>query len=273
MIADVPLPPAAIFGLPEWAGRLALVGVILVVAILLLSAISWAVPRLIARTAKGPRSRERQTAVSALATTLRYIVLGGALVATAFALVGAAGLGAVSGGALVVLVATFASQRLLVDVVAGFFILFEDQYGVGDTIRLEPSGYTGEVRALGLRATVLAGPGGERMVVPNGQINAVRIFPSGRRRHRIELLTQEPDLVSAAVTELVGATRRTGGPWRSDARVVRQDESGRPSRLIVIVDVDAHREDAVDWLCDAVVARVGEHLAAPPLRGLDLGGR
>ena len=97
--------------------------------------------------------------------------------------------------------------------------------------------------------------------------------PRERRRHRIELLTQEPDLVSAAVTELVGATRRTGGPWRSDARVVRQDESGRPSRLIAIVDVDAHREDAVDWLCDAVVARVGEHLAAPPLRGLDLGGR
>ena len=31
----------------------------------------------------------------------------------------------------------FASQRLLVDVIAGFFILFEDQYGVGD---VDPAG-------------------------------------------------------------------------------------------------------------------------------------
>ena len=127
------------------------------------------------------------------------------------------------GGALVVVVVGFASQRLLVDVIAGFFILFEDQYGIGDVVRLEPSGYTGEVRTLGLRATVLLGPGGERMIVPNGQITAVRLLPSGRRRHRLEFLTREPDLVTAAITELAALTGRAGGPWRSDARVVRHD--------------------------------------------------
>jgi hypothetical protein len=275
MIAGVPLLDAAVFGLPEWAGRLVLVGIVVVVALVLLSAIGWIVPRLMAHTgsADGPRKRQRQTAVSALATSLRYIVLVAALVAVAFALAGGGGVAAVSGGALVVLVVGFASQRLLVDVIAGFFILFEDQYGLGDVVRLEPSGYTGEVCTLGLRVTVLLGPGGERMIVPNGQITAVRLLPSGRRRHRLEFITREPDAVSEAVTELVTLTGRAGGPWRSEARVVRHDGPDGLARLIVIVDVDAQREDAVQWLADAVVARAGEHLAAPPLHGIDAGAR
>ena len=275
MIAPVTVQPAAVFGLPEWAGRLVLVGAVVAVALVLLSVIAWIVPRLLARTRamEGPRSRQRQTAVSALATSLRYIVLVAALVAVAFALVGGSGAAAISGGALVVVVAGFASQRLLVDVIAGFFILFEGQYGVGDVIRLEPSGYTGEVRTLGLRATVLTGPGGERMIVPNGQITAVRLIPGGQRRHRMEFLTRDPDGVAAAIHALAAATARAGGPWAAEPRIVRHQGPEGVTRLIAVIDVDAHREDAVTWLADAVVARTGGALEAPPLHGLDLGRR
>ena len=275
MIAGVPELTAAVFGLPEWVGRLVLVGIVVAVALLLLWVIGWAVPRLLARSRAmdGPRSRQRQTAVSALATSLRYVVLVAALVAIAFALVGAGGAAAISGGALLVIVAGFASQRLLVDVIAGFFILFEGQYGVGDVICLEPSGYTGEVRTLGLRTTVLTAPGGERMIVPNGQITAVRLIPGGQRRHRLEFLTRDPDAVAVAVHTLSAATARAGGPWTAEPRTVRQEGPDGITRLIVMVDVDAYREDAVDWLVDAVVARSGDALEAPPLHGPDLGRR
>lgn len=271
----MPVLPAAIFGLPEWAGRLVLVGVVLVVTLILLGLVGWIVPRLMAHTraAEGPRARQRQTAVSALATSLRYVVLIAALVAIAFALAGGGGVAAVSGGALVVVIAGFASQRLLVDVIAGFFILFEDQYGVGDVVRLEPTGYTGTVRTLGLRTTVLAGPGGERMIVPNGQITAIRLMPDGHRRHRLEFLTRDPEAVSATVLSLTAATARAGGPWTSDARVVLNDAADGVTRVIAIVEVDASREDAVDWLAAAVAARTGEALLAPPMHGLDLGRR
>ena len=107
----------------------------------------------------------------------------------------------------------FASQRLLVDVIAGFFILFEDQYGVGDIIRVDPSGYTGTVRSLGLRTTVLVGVRGERITIPNGNITAVHVFPDGRRPHRLELLTREPDAVAEILCELADATQGAGGPW------------------------------------------------------------
>lgn len=267
----VPILPLAIFGLPEWAGRLVLVGAVLAVAVALLWAIRWMMPRLIASAGPvdGPRWRQRQTAVTALATGLRYLVLAAAAVAVALALAGGVGVAALGGGALILVVVSFASQRLLVDIIAGFFILFEDQYGVGDTIRVEPSGYTGEVLSLGLRVTVLAGPGGERMMIPNGQITAVRLLPAGLRRHRIELLTRDPDAAQALLHEIGGAVTGAGGPWQGPPRVVRRDAGGDLVRLIAVVEVDAAREEAVAWLADAVAARAGDLLEAPPLRGLE----
>lgn len=264
--------PLAIFGLDGWAGRLALVGVVVVAAALLLWLINWAAPRWTARAGPvdGPRSRQRQTAISALATGLRYLVLIAAIVAIFSALAGGGGWAALGGSALVVLLAGFASQRLLVDVIAGFFILFEDQYGVGDVIRLEPSGYTGAVESVGLRTTVLAGPTGERMIVPNGVISGVRTIPSGTRRHRIELLTREPDRVHAMLYELAASTAGAGGPWRSPPRVVRRDGEDGIVRLIAVTEVDAAREESVAWLADAVAGRAGDLLVAPPLVGIQV---
>ena len=273
MIALVPVQPAAVFGLPEWAGRLLLVAIVIVAAGVLMSAIGWLMKRLVARSRKGegPRARQRQTAVAALATGLRYVVLVAAIVAIAFALAGGGGIAAVGGGALVVVVIGFASQRLLFDVIAGFFILFEDQYGVGDVIRVEPFGYTGEVEIVGLRTTVLAGASGEQLIVPNGNITAVRVIPGGRRPHRIELLTREPDQVEAIVREVASAVSGAGGPWRSMPRLVRRAGDEGLTRIIAVVDVDAVREDSTQWLADAIGERAGDLLIAPPLRTVDPG--
>lgn len=270
----MPLVPLSIFGLPEWAGRLVLVGAVIAAAGVLLWVISWAVPRWMRRSGplEGRRARQRQTAISALATSLRYVVLVAAAIAIAFAVAGGGGIAAVGGGALVVVLVGFASQRLLVDVIAGFFVLFEDQYGVGDVIRLEPSGYTGEVEALGLRTTVLVGPSGERMTVPNGVITGVRTIPGGLRRHRLELLTREPDRVQAILHGLAASTAGAGGPWRSPPRVVRRDGDDGVTRLIAIIQVDAAREDASAWLADAVAHQAGDLLLAPPLEGVDTHG-
>ena len=263
--------PAAVFGLPEWAGRLVLVGVILVAAALILAAVGWLMPRVAARThaAGGARIRQRQTAITALATGIRYAILIAAVIAIAFVLAGGGGIGAIGGASLVVIIIGFASQRLLVDVIAGFFILFEDQYGVGDVIRVEPFGYAGRVQSLGLRTTVLHGPAGERLIVPNGNITAVRVIPSGRRPHRIEFLTRDPERLEAIVRELAGAVSGGGGPWRAMPRMTRRAADDGLTRVVAVVDVDAAREDATKWLTDAVAERAGDVLEAAPLRSVD----
>jgi hypothetical protein len=274
MIAPVPFAPAAL-GLPGWADRLGLVALILVGAGLLLWLANWLMARMTGRaaTAHGPRARQRQTAISALATGIRYAILVAAAISVAVALAGGGDIGVVGGGALVVIVIGFASQRLLFDVIAGFFILFEDQYGVGDVVRLEPSGYTGRVDSLGLRATVLLGPGAERMIVPNGQISAVRLYPEGRRRYRIELLTTDPEAIEAMLAEVGGGVAGAGGPWEACPRMVRRERDGGLTRLIAVVDADAFQdESATRWLADAVAQKAGDRLASPPLVTLDRGG-
>lgn len=275
MIAGVPLAPAAVFGLPEWAGRLVLAGLIVAGALALLWLAAWLMARVIRRTApaEGPRARQRETAVKALASGLRYVILIGAVIALFFALAGGGSVAAVSGGALVVVIVGFAFQRLLVDAIAGFFILFEGEYSVGDVISVEPSGYTGRVESIGLRATVLRGTGRERMIVPNGQITGMRIIPDGRRQIRLEMLTRDPDALQAAVAAIAGSVAGAGGPWDGPARiVVRPGEDGL-SRVVAIVEVDPARDGAADsWLADAVAAGAGDLLVGPPL-AMSEGGR
>ena len=75
----------------------------------------------------------------------------------------AAGLGSLALG--------FGAQNLVRDIINGFFIIFEDQYVVGELIRV--NGETGRVEHLTLRRTVLRNDRGEILTLPNGQIRQV----------------------------------------------------------------------------------------------------
>jgi moderate conductance mechanosensitive channel len=69
----------------------------------------------------------------------------------------------------------FGAQRVVQDVLAGFLIVSERQYGFGDLVRISPiSGaaiVTGTVEELTLRVTRLRTINGEVVFVPNGQIS------------------------------------------------------------------------------------------------------
>jgi len=54
------------------------------------------------------------------------------------------------------------------DFLAGVFMIFEDQYGVGDLIDMEKA--TGTVVAVGLRITTLRGEDGTTWYVRNGEV-------------------------------------------------------------------------------------------------------
>ncbi|MDX6555508.1 MAG: moderate conductance mechanosensitive channel [Miltoncostaeaceae bacterium] len=62
----------------------------------------------------------------------------------------------------------FGAQSLVKDILAGFFILMENQYDVGDVIQI--AGVSGTVEAVNMRTTVLRSVDGNRHVVPNGEI-------------------------------------------------------------------------------------------------------
>lgn len=66
-------------------------------------------------------------------------------------------------------------QRIAQDLLAGFFIIAERQYGFGDLIRVSTTGVlvdaTGTVEEVNLRVTRLRSVDGEVIIVPNGQIS------------------------------------------------------------------------------------------------------
>ena len=62
----------------------------------------------------------------------------------------------------------FGAQQLIQDVVAGFFLLLEDQYRIGDSVTL--AGTSGDVEEIRLRVTVLRDVGGNLHYIPNGEI-------------------------------------------------------------------------------------------------------
>ena len=65
----------------------------------------------------------------------------------------------------------FGAQTLVHDVINGFFILVENQYEVGDTVRV--AGITGTVERMTLRATLLRDDQGALSTVPNSKIDIV----------------------------------------------------------------------------------------------------
>ncbi len=68
----------------------------------------------------------------------------------------------------------FGAQRIVQDLLAGFFLITERQYGFGDVVRLSVPGtttaITGTVEDLTLRITSIRSADGEVVITPNGQI-------------------------------------------------------------------------------------------------------
>ncbi|MDH4280747.1 MAG: mechanosensitive ion channel family protein [Acidimicrobiia bacterium] len=68
----------------------------------------------------------------------------------------------------------FGAQTLIRDLLAGFFIVLEDQYAVGDIVDLDYA--TGEVERINLRFTRLRDYQGKVWFIPNGEVKRVGNF-------------------------------------------------------------------------------------------------
>jgi moderate conductance mechanosensitive channel len=265
----MPVAPA-IFGLPDWGSRLLIAGFVTVGAAIILVLLTRFGPRITERAVRKSdlaRTRQRRTALTLLFTSLRYLVVVAAIVAAVLALAGGASFAALGGGALLVVVAGFASQRLLTDVIAGFFILFEGQYGVGDFVRLEPSGMSGVVEELGVRTTVVRDLNGDVCHVPNGQISAVRRVPKGWRSFQVKLITRDPDALAAVVTEVASLAPTGSARFLRTPRIAdRRDLGAGLTALRLRAEVAPSLEWLVeDFLVGTLTARAGDLLVTAPI--------
>ncbi|NLN06760.1 MAG: mechanosensitive ion channel family protein [Firmicutes bacterium] len=110
-----------------------------------------------------------------------------------------------AGAGIVGLAVGFGAQNLVKDVIAGFFLLLEDQFAVGDNVVL--GGYTGIVEDIGLRTTKIRDFSGELHIIPNGMIDVVTNRSRGSMRAQLDVcIAYEEDLEKAlALLEEVSA--------------------------------------------------------------------
>jgi small conductance mechanosensitive channel len=131
----------------------------------------------------------------------------------------------------VIILAGFAVQRVLMDVIAGTMMFFERWYAVGDTIAIPTLELQGVVEDISLRRTKLRTLDGETIQVSNSQIPAVRVLPEGLKELAIELFVSDRErgesLVRAVQRILPeGPTTFARRPWieqvnEVDERLVR----------------------------------------------------
>jgi len=117
--------------------------------------------------------RRQNTLLKLLENVIAYVVYFAAILAVLSAFsINVAGL--IAGAGVLGLAIGFGAQNLVRDVITGFFIIFEDQFSVGDYVRIGAS--EGTVQEIGLRTTKLKGMNGEIHIFPNGTIIEVINF-------------------------------------------------------------------------------------------------
>lgn len=108
-----------------------------------------------------------------------------------------------AGAGVVGLAVSFGAQSLVKDVISGLFMLFENQFGVGDVIRIE--GVSGSVEKMTLRVVVLRDVHGAVHIVPNGQITMVSNLTRSWSRAVLDVAVsqrEDPDRAMEALRQV-----------------------------------------------------------------------
>lgn len=163
--------------------------------------------------------KRRETLVSVIRAGITYLAFATAAVLSVAQLTGGVDrLAALAGASFVLILAGFAVQRLLTDIIAGVTMFVERWYSVGDSIAIPALDLQGVVEEVSLRHTRLRALTGEVIHVHNSQIPAVKVLPSGVRDLSLDLVVADRERAEAlvhAVTLLMpeGPTTFVKRPW------------------------------------------------------------
>jgi len=114
--------------------------------------------------------RRRKTLILLLESVTKYTLYFVTIIII-FSIFGVPVTSLLAGAGILGLAVGFGAQKLVEDVISGFFILMEDQFAVGDFVEI--AGKTGIVQEIGFRTTIIRNTAGEIYVIPNGEIRQV----------------------------------------------------------------------------------------------------
>jgi len=161
----------------------------------------------------------------------------------------------IAGAGIVGVALGFGAQSLVKDILAGFSILFEDQYAVGDFVVLTgpPTAVSGVVEEFGLRMTKVRDVGGTLHYLPNGTIVGVERFVQGLATYRIDFLLPcqvKKEEVAQVVNQVGEELAKKQSLIISPPQVMEVF----PVRDLNIIRIQTQIVPSQDWLAEKLIA-------------------
>jgi small-conductance mechanosensitive channel len=211
--------------------------VIIAIAVALYFVLRHLIPRLIKRTVtqrmKGEFEEEIKQRSDTLSSLLTKICLGIIVILALVTILPEFGINItamLAGLGVIGIAVGFGAQTLIRDYLSGIFILLEDQYDVGDVVRV--AGIAGLVEEVGLRRTVLRDLDGIVHSISNGEIKTASNFTKGYSRVNLNISVaygEDLDRVIKVINRV--CNEMAGDPeWNADfvttPQVLRVDNLG-----------------------------------------------
>ncbi|MGH2596319.1 MAG: mechanosensitive ion channel family protein [Actinomycetota bacterium] len=170
----------------------------------------------------------------------------------------------------------FGAQTVVRDTLAGFFILAENQYDVGDTVELQTTAnpVSGTVETLTLRITTIRAFDGTLNIVPNGNIQVTSNRTRGWGRAIVDLrlsYDQDVDKVRDVLSELFDELREVppfAGALRDGPDVLGVVQLTDAAQILRVVaeTVPSKRWEIERTLREQVTNRLTQRgVVAPPI--------
>lgn len=254
----------------EFIGNIIASVVVVILGLFVYRVLTHGVPRVLRWRRRGDvldaeaiaRIKRQDTAITLIRNALRYVTF--AVVALfVISIFVRNPLPAAAGATIVAAVLGFGAQSFLRDIIAGFSIVFEGQYAVGDFIEVEPTKAAGIVEEFGLRTTKIRALSGEIVFIPNGTMQGVRNYVSGQQRFTVEVQLSEPD----AAQKVLDSLDEASDLYLTPPRLVGREEKDGRVRLRILAGVLPSMAWLVEEnLTERIKAAAGEEaLASEPL--------
>jgi moderate conductance mechanosensitive channel len=195
--------------------KLILIVVVLISAYLIRKISDKLINRFVERQAKSKSSfamnkNKAMTVGAILDSTVKYVVYfsAAAIIISNIFKVSAAVLSGVG------FVVGIGAQSLVKDLINGFFILFEDQYAVGDYVTLGE--FSGVVENIGIRSTVLKDFNGDIHTIPNGAITEMSNHSRGNISFTVDIQISYEEDVENAIEVMKETCRRFDEEYEDD---------------------------------------------------------
>jgi moderate conductance mechanosensitive channel len=231
------------------------IAVMTFVIIVLLMLTILVIPKMIEKAVRNARSEQTEdemqkrsdTLISVIVTTLQIVIIF-MFIMMLLSELGINVTAILAGASVIGLAVGFGAQSLVKDVVAGLFVIMENQYRKGDVIKI--AGESGTVEEINLRRTVLRDNDGIYHVVPNGEIRVASNYTKQLSRINLNVgVAYDTDLDEAIrVINLVGQELADDPAWKAMITVapkaLRVDKLGDSS---IEIKITAETKPSQQW--------------------------